>query len=82
MQSLKKYLIEDFLIVFSVLFALYIDNYKQEVKTEKQKKLAVGRIQLELQRNDTITKEWVGHHNKILNNLNRLLTLSEEKFTG
>jgi hypothetical protein len=78
MQSLKKYLFEGILIVFSVLFALFIDNYAQRLKVEKQKKLAIERIKLELSQNQKIAKGWLVHHGKILERIKNLMKLSDD----
>lgn len=74
MQSLKKYFFEGILIVFSVLFALFIDNYAQRLKVEKQKKLAIERIKLELFQNQKIAQGWLVHHGKILERIKDLMT--------
>lgn len=75
MQSLKKYFFEGILIVFSVLFALFIDNYAQRLKIEKQKKLAIERIKLELSQNQKIASGWLVHHGKILERIKNLMKL-------
>jgi hypothetical protein len=78
MQSLKKYLFEGFLIVFSVLFALFIDNYQEQRKIQQQKKLAMERIKLELLRNQKITREWIIRHGEILEHLKVLSKLPKD----
>lgn len=78
MQSLKKYFFEGILIVFSVLFALFIDNYAQRLKVEKQKKLAIERIKLELSQNQKIAKGWLVHHGKILERIKNLMKLPDD----
>jgi hypothetical protein len=78
MQSLKKYFFEGILIVFSVLFALFIDNYAQRLKVEKQKNLAIERIKLELSQNQKIAKGWLVHHGKILERIKNLMKLPKD----
>lgn len=78
MQSLKKYFFEGILIVFSVLFALFIDNYAQRLKVEKQKNLAIERLKLELAQNQKIAKGWLVHHGKILERIRNLMKLSKD----
>jgi hypothetical protein len=78
MQSLKKYFFEGILIVFSVLFALFIDNYAQRLKVEKQKQLAIERIKLELSQNQKIAKGWLVHHGKILERIKDLMKLPDD----
>jgi hypothetical protein len=78
MRSLKKYFFEGILIVFSVLFALFIDNYAQRLKVEKQKKLAIERIKLELSQNQKIAKGWLVRHGKILERIKKLMELSDD----
>lgn len=69
MRKFGHYFLEGFLIVFSVLFALYIENYVQELKIEKQKQLALERIKLEVERNARVLASWIPHHEKIYQHL-------------
>lgn len=71
MRKLKDYVLEGCLIIFSVLFALFLENYYQNIKIQQQKKLALERIRMELSRNAKILSEWIPDHRKIYNHLNK-----------
>ncbi|NNJ89502.1 MAG: hypothetical protein HKP53_08870 [Eudoraea sp.] len=62
MGNLKKYLAESVLIVFSVLFALFINKLFDDHKTEERKQIALESIQKEIIRNNAILTEWKTHH--------------------
>lgn len=47
-QNNKRYLIEGMMIVFSVMLALALDSWQQQLKTEKAVKLALQEIFLEV----------------------------------
>ena len=71
MKKIRDYLLEGFLIVFSVLFALFIENYVENLKTQKQKKLALERIRMEVERNSQILSDWISLHQKISNRIGK-----------
>lgn len=60
--NLKKYLAEGFLIVFSVLFALFINKLFDDYKTKQKKEVAIESIKKELNRNALIVKDWKAKH--------------------
>jgi hypothetical protein len=60
--NLKKYLSEGFLIVFSVLFALFINKLFDDYKTSQKKEVAIESIKKELNRNAFIVKDWKAKH--------------------
>lgn len=62
---LKKYLAEGFLIVFSVLFALFINKLFDDYKTAQRKAVALEGIEQELQRNASVLKGWQTRHEAI-----------------
>ncbi len=68
-QKLFKLLFESFLIVFSVLFALFLNEYSHSVQENKLKNIAVKNVEKELQNNLRIVKLWLPYHKKVLNNL-------------
>jgi hypothetical protein len=76
MKNWKDYFLEGILIIFSVLFALFINNYSETLKTQRQKELALNRISKELEKNSKILAEWIPHHEKIYR---RLYKSSSEK---
>lgn len=63
-------LLEGALIVFSVLFALFIDRIADNVRTNQQKKTSLRRIHEELTRNDSLMAELVILHQSVIQNLN------------
>ncbi len=71
--NFKKYLGEGLLIVFSVLFALFINKTYQDAKTNSYKNNALKKIKTELIDNQKILKDWIADHNDILKNLNNLI---------
>lgn len=72
-KSLKKYLGEGFLIVFSVLFALFINNLAQNYQTKKKKETALESIRKELYKNDSIVAGWRTQHVVISERLQDLI---------
>ena len=60
--NLKKYIAEGFLIVFSVLFALFINKLFDDYKTKQKKEVAIESIKNELNRNALIVKDWKARH--------------------
>ena len=71
MKNWKDYFLEGILIIFSVLFALFINNYSETLKTQRQKELALNRISKELEKNSKILAEWIPRHEKIYRRLYR-----------
>jgi hypothetical protein len=67
MKLLKKYLAEGLLIVFSVLFALFINKLFDDYKTNQKKVIAIESIQKELYRNSGILDNWKKQHIEIRN---------------
>ena len=71
MRRFSHYILEAFLIVFSVLFALFIENYVAEHKRQKEKTIALVKIRQEIERNSKILADWRPHHQKIHSLLRR-----------
>jgi hypothetical protein len=67
--GVKKYLAEGFLIVFSVLFALFINKLFDDYKTSQKKEVAIESIKNELNRNVIFVKNWKVRHNMIKDKL-------------
>lgn len=72
-MNFKKYLGEGLLIVFSVLFALFINKAYEDAKTNREKNNAIKQIKAEFLNNQTILNDWMADHNAILENLNNLI---------
>ncbi|WP_460219436.1 hypothetical protein [Psychroserpens sp. MEBiC05023] len=73
MKYVKKYIAEGLLIVFSVLFALYINKVFDDYKTNQKKLIAFDSIQKELNRNSTIIANWKERHIKIRNRITEII---------
>jgi hypothetical protein len=65
----KNYFGEGILIVFSVLFALFIDKTFENFKTRQEKKIALESIIKEIERNQNILNSWLKNHNTITNRI-------------
>lgn len=64
-SSIKKYLGEGMLIVFSVLFALFINKSFEDYKVRQTKAIAKESIIKELLANQSILAKWKTRHNAI-----------------
>lgn len=74
-----NHLFQAFLIVFSVLFALFINKYTEDLQLKKQKKLALQSISNEMKNNQLILHEWYSKHEQAEKRLDSLLLLPEEE---
>ena len=70
----KRYFTEGSLIIFSVLFALFINKWYDNLQKEEDKQVALEGIRTELSRNFGILKNWKERHNKIRNNIASILS--------
>ena len=73
---MKKYLGEGLLIVFSVLFALFINKAFEDYKTKQKKNIAIESIKKEILRNQAIIINWKDRHQLMRN---RISTMIEKK---
>jgi len=73
MKSIKKYLAEGLLIIFSVLFALLINKLFDDHKTNSKKEIAVESIIEELHHNAEIIKNWKERHIKIRDKISSII---------
>jgi hypothetical protein len=71
-KSYKKYLAEGSLIVFSVLFALFINNLFSNYQTQQRKKIALQSIRQEIDRNHKVLATWQQAHSSIANRLDSI----------
>lgn len=67
-----KHIREGILIIFSVLFALFINKTAENHKTNQKKEIAIESIQKELYRNYWTIKSWNTDHLTIINRLDSL----------
>ncbi|MEM1134513.1 MAG: hypothetical protein AAGI07_01650 [Bacteroidota bacterium] len=85
-ELLLKFLVESTLIVFSVLFALYINEKIDERKKRKLKVHAISTIRNEISENLKIIEGWQQKHQLVLENVNKYLEdeslAQQELFVG
>ena len=62
-------MIESGLIVFSVLFALFIDRMAAKARTNEQKRTALARIHQELSENEMLIRKMVTLHAEVIQSL-------------
>jgi hypothetical protein len=72
-KSFKNYLAEGFLIVFSVLFALFISGVSDDLKIKKQKRIAIDNIKRELTQNAKVLENWQKNHKIIDRQVSELI---------
>jgi len=72
-QNTIKLVFESALIIFSVLLALFLNEYRGQLKEEQHKKVAMQMIKVELKSNLESLNEWRPYHEKVLKNLNEAL---------
>lgn len=72
-QNILKLVFESILIIFSVLLALFLNEYRGQLKENQQKELAMKMVKIELKSNLEILNEWRPYHEKVLKNLNEAL---------
>lgn len=77
-KKYQKNLIEGLLIVFSVLFALFINKLYDNYQTLKKKEIAMESIAKELHRNKVVMKDWKERHTQIMEKLNQLINGEED----
>ncbi|MDW3195131.1 MAG: hypothetical protein R8G66_22345 [Cytophagales bacterium] len=71
--KIKKYLGEGTLIIFSVLFALFINKAFESYQTNQRKAVALKSITQELYRNQAILDRWKDQHQTVLGRLTELI---------
>ncbi|MGB0892589.1 MAG: hypothetical protein ACPGUU_09575 [Flavobacteriaceae bacterium] len=72
-KGLKKYFSEGVLIVFSVLFALFINRMSENYSTQERKKVAIENIKKELKNNYNILKGWQKNHTLMNANISKIV---------
>ncbi len=68
-RSVLKLAFESVLIVFSVLLALFLNEYRGQIKEERQKEIAMQMVEIELEANLKTLRKWLPYHNKIRQDL-------------
>lgn len=79
LTGVRKFLGESLLIVFSVLFALFIDQCQSDAKERERTESILGNIRLELERNLGSTRRLVSYHDAVLEKLGATPTDSLEE---
>lgn len=69
----KKYLLEGALIIFSVLFALFINKLFDDYQINQKKNIALKSIEKELYRNQNILQSWKTKHTAIRNRISGII---------
>ncbi|MEP3211083.1 MAG: hypothetical protein ABJN95_17990 [Maribacter sp.] len=72
--NIKKYISDGLLIVFSVLFALFINKIAERMDMQTRKETALTSIRSELYRNSGVIAMWNEKHGAIQNRLDSLIT--------
>ncbi|HQV32645.1 MAG TPA: hypothetical protein PKV71_12250 [Calditrichia bacterium] len=72
-RDLIKLGVESLLIVFSVLLALFLNEYRSDVHLERLEKRALEKIRAELKENLATVEEWIPYHREILTNIEAVL---------
>lgn len=72
-KSLIKYLIEALLIVFSVLLALLLNEYRENLKQKKVIRKNLQSIEEEMRSNLSVINDWIPYHQQVLNNIERAI---------
>ncbi len=68
-QNVLKLSFESGLIVLSVLLALFLNEYRSQLKDDRLTEQALMKVANELKTNTETVKGWLPHHKEILNNL-------------
>ncbi len=64
-----KVVFESLLIIFSVLLALFLNEYREELEQNQKKERALQMITVELKSNLEALNEWLPYHKEVLKNL-------------
>jgi hypothetical protein len=70
---IKKHLVEGTLIVFSVLFALFINKSFENYQTNRKRAIAEKSIIKELQQNQYILNRWKEKHIEVKNRISSVI---------
>ena len=67
--SFRRFLADSLLIILSVLFALFINEWRDSIKDKKRTEIVLGNIKMELQTNKEITERLIAYHQKVVDNM-------------
>ena len=66
-----KIVFESSLIIFSVLLALFLNEYREELARNQEKERALKMVSTELKSNLKTLQEWLPYHKEVLKNLEK-----------
>lgn len=72
-RKLPELIIDSGLILFSVLLALFLNEYRSQRNEDRLKAEAMFKVQNEIRSNLEITEEWFEYHREVLSNLQNAL---------
>lgn len=72
-SNYKTYIAEGALIIFSVLFALFINKLFDDYKTRQTKEIALESINKEIRRNHSIIEKWKVKHTGVLDRIKSIV---------
>ena len=64
-KSIQKILLDSALIIFSVLFALLINEWRNNLTEKKRTRIVIENLKKEIKRNQTITKDFLEYHSSV-----------------
>ena len=73
MRNINKYFVEGLLIVFSVLFALFIDKMYDDYLLSQKREIALQSVIKELQKNQSLLQDWNLRHTVIQDRISAIL---------
>ncbi len=77
-QSILKYLLQVFLIVFSVVLGLYLSERIEDRKNARDAKQLLSKIKSELNENKKLLDQWVPYHGEVVRTIDSLS--NDEKY--
>lgn len=64
-KSIQKILLDSALIIFSVLFALLINEWRNNLLEKKRTRIVIENLKKEIKRNQTITTDFLEYHSSV-----------------
>ncbi|WP_026376728.1 hypothetical protein [Aestuariibacter salexigens] len=72
-ETFVRLLFESGLIIFSVMLALFLDEYRVTLKQEAATQKALSNIKQEMQTNLTVLRKWYDYHSQVAVNIDQVL---------
>lgn len=70
-------LFESGLIIFSVMLALFLDEYRVNLKQEKATQKALSNLKQEMKANLSVIEKWQKYHSQVYTNIDKVLKSAE-----